>query len=67
MGQPRECSEDKGHTSLGGIGMWGMIDCRLLVECAIEMEYFLLSMSLSLVRNHLPWVEFSPSSGVTHC
>jgi hypothetical protein len=66
VGQLRDCLAEKGHTSLGGIGMWGMRGCRLLVESAHETEYFLLSMSLSLDRNPLPWVEFSPNSGVTH-
>jgi hypothetical protein len=50
-----------------GTGMWGMRGCGMLVEWAPETESFLLSMSLSLDRNPLPWVEFSPSSGETHC
>jgi hypothetical protein len=36
----------EGAHFLGGTGMWGMRDCRLLVELAPETESFLLSMSL---------------------
>ena len=36
----------EGAHFLGGTGMWGMKDYRLLVELALEIESFLLSMSL---------------------
>jgi hypothetical protein len=36
----------EGAHFLGGTGMWGMRDCRLLVELAPETESFLLSMNL---------------------
>jgi hypothetical protein len=30
VGQSRECCAEKGYTSLGGTGVWGMRDCRLV-------------------------------------
>jgi hypothetical protein len=45
VGQLKDYSEKKGHTSSGGTGMWGIRDCRLLVERAPVMESLLLSMS----------------------
>jgi hypothetical protein len=38
-------SRERAHF-LGGTGMWGMRDCRFLVELALEAKSFLLSMSL---------------------
>ena len=54
VGQLRDCWVEKGKTSLGGKGMWGMRGCRLLVEWAPETESFLLSLSLNLDRSPLP-------------
>ena len=40
VGQPKDCWAEKGHTSWGGIGMWGMRDCRLLVWVGTCDEVF---------------------------